>query len=177
MDIGSLTATGSQRLYGKRKATLRQQVERLTEAYLAGIVQLPEYQRRRGELDTRDAGLEQQAKELSARVDRQKEISDMAASIEDLCRRIQTGLTNASFAQRRILVQLLVDRAWRSTIKLRSDTSFLPMPALRPPAFVICVKTISTTLFSTIARAFAGKAGRSPSATAQHDAMPHRRPK
>ena len=94
----------------KAQAALRQQVERLTEAYLAGIVQLPEYQRRRQELDTRDAGLEQQAKQLSAHVDRQKDISDMAASIEDFCRRIQTGLTNASFAQKRTLVELLVDR-------------------------------------------------------------------
>ena len=88
----------------KAQATLRQQIERLTEAYLAGIVHLPEYQRRRQELDSRDAGLEQQAKELSVHVDRQKDISDMAGSIEDFCRRIQTGLTNASFAQKRILV-------------------------------------------------------------------------
>ena len=94
----------------KAQATLRQQVERLTEAYLAGIVQLSEYQRRRHELDTRHAGLEQQFKELSAQVDRQKEISDMAASIQDFCQRIQTGLTNASFARKRILMELLVDR-------------------------------------------------------------------
>jgi site-specific DNA recombinase len=94
----------------KSQATLRQQVERLTEAYLAGIVHLSEYQRRRHELDTRDAGLEQQAKELGAQVDRQKETSQMAASIEDFCRRIQAGLANASFTQRRTLVELLVDR-------------------------------------------------------------------
>ena len=34
----------------------------------------------------------------------------MAASIEDFCRRIQAGLANASFTQRRTLVELLVDR-------------------------------------------------------------------
>jgi site-specific DNA recombinase len=94
----------------KAQTTLRQQMERLTEAYLAGIVPLPEYQRRRQELDTRDAGLEQQAKELGAQVDRQKDISQMAASIEDFCQRIQTGLAKASFAQKRTLVELLVDR-------------------------------------------------------------------
>jgi len=93
----------------KAQTTLRQQMERLTEAYLAGIVPLPEYQRRQ-ELDTRDAGLEQQAKELGAQVDRQKDISQMAASIEDFCQRIQTGLAKASFAQKRTLVELLVDR-------------------------------------------------------------------
>ncbi len=107
MASGPSTAAGSQ---GGLTETLRQQIERLTEAYLTGIVKLPEYQRRREELDTRDARLEQQAGELGAHVDRQKEISDMAASIEDFCRRIQTGLANASFAQKRILIELLVDR-------------------------------------------------------------------
>jgi site-specific DNA recombinase len=94
----------------KTQATLRQQVERLTEAYLAGVLPLPEYQRRRQELDTRNASLEQQARELTAHVDRQQEISHMAASIEDFCQRIQTGLTKASFAQKRTLVELLIDR-------------------------------------------------------------------
>jgi site-specific DNA recombinase len=94
----------------KAQATLRQQLERLTEAYLAGVLQLPEYQRRRQELDTRNASLEQQTRELAAHVDRQQEISQMAASIEDFCQRIQTGLANASFMQKRTLVELLIDR-------------------------------------------------------------------
>ena len=34
----------------------------------------------------------------------------MAASIEDFCQRVQTGLGNASFAQKRTLVELLIDR-------------------------------------------------------------------
>ena len=94
----------------KAQATLRQQTERLTEAYMAGIMPLPEYQRRRRELDNRDAGLEQQARELGAQVDRQHEISQMAHSIQDFCRRVQSGLANASFVQKRTLLELLVDR-------------------------------------------------------------------
>jgi site-specific DNA recombinase len=94
----------------KAQATLRQQVERLTEAYLAGVLQLPEYQRRRQELERRSTSLEQQTKELAAQVDRQQEISQMAASIEDFCQRVQTGLASASFAQKRTLVELLIDR-------------------------------------------------------------------
>ena len=94
----------------KTQATLRQQVERLTEAYLAGVLPLPEYQRRRQELEARNASLEQQTRELTAQVDRQQEISHMAASIEDFCQRVQTGLANASFAQKRTLVELLIDR-------------------------------------------------------------------
>jgi site-specific DNA recombinase len=85
-------------------------MERLTEAYLGGIIRMAEYQRRRRELDTRDAGLEQQSKELGAQVDRQNEISQMAASIEEFCHRVQSGLATASFVQKRTLLELLVDR-------------------------------------------------------------------
>jgi len=47
---------------------------------------------------------------IAAHVDRQQEISHRAASMEDFCQRIQTGLTNARFAQKRTLVELLIDR-------------------------------------------------------------------
>jgi site-specific DNA recombinase len=94
----------------KAQAAVRQQMERLTEAYLGGIIRMAEYQRRRRELDTRDAGLEQQSKELGAQVDRQNEISQMAASIEEFCHRVQSGLATASFVQKRTLLELLVDR-------------------------------------------------------------------
>jgi site-specific DNA recombinase len=88
------------------------------EAYLAGVLSLPEYQRRRQELDTRNASLEQQARELTAHVDRQQEISHMAASMEDFCQRIQTGLTKASFAQKRTLVERLPSAKWRELVGL-----------------------------------------------------------
>lgn len=85
-------------------------MERLTEAYLAGVVALAEYQRRRQELETKNVALERQVQELGAHVTHQAEMSKLAVSIEDFCRRVQTGLAQASFEQKRKLVELLIDR-------------------------------------------------------------------
>ena len=49
-------------------------------------------------------------KELEAQVDRQAELVQLGSSIEDFCRRIHTGLVNATFDQKRAMVELLVDR-------------------------------------------------------------------
>ena len=51
-----------------------------------------------------------QADQLEAQVDRQAQLAGWAASAADFCRRVQTGLADANFAQRRQLVELLVDR-------------------------------------------------------------------
>jgi len=50
----------------KAQTALNQQLERLTEAYLAGVVALAEYQRRRQELETKNVALERQVQELEA---------------------------------------------------------------------------------------------------------------
>src|SRR5512135_859590 len=42
------------------RASLDQQVERLTAAYLGGVIPLPEYQRRRAEIEARRATLTEQ---------------------------------------------------------------------------------------------------------------------
>jgi site-specific DNA recombinase len=100
-----------------RKQTLRkaqvgisQQLERLTEAYLMAIIPLAEYQRRRSELEQKSQALEAQTKELEAQVDRQAELVQLGSSIEDFCRRIHSGLVNATFDQKRAMVELLIDR-------------------------------------------------------------------
>ncbi|MGI9069886.1 MAG: recombinase family protein [Bryobacteraceae bacterium] len=94
----------------KAQAGVNQQLERLTEAYLAGVVLLAEYQRRRQELESKNVSLERQVKELGTQVEHQAEMSQLAVSIEDFCGRVQTGLAHASFEQKRRLVELLVDR-------------------------------------------------------------------
>lgn len=100
-----------------RKATLRQaqaglatQLDRLTEAYLKEVMSLAEYQRRRQELEQKQKTLETQEKQLGAQVDRQGELAGMVTSIEAFCQRVQTGLAEATFEQKRTLVELLVDR-------------------------------------------------------------------
>ena len=100
-----------------RKQTLRKaqieigrQLERLTEAYLISIIPLAEYQRRRSELEQKSHALEAQTKELAAQVDRRAELVGLGSSIEDFCRRIASGLANATFEQKRAMVELLIDR-------------------------------------------------------------------
>ena len=89
---------------------MEQQLNRLTEAYLAGIIPLAEYERRRAEFEQRMAGLEAQANTLTVQTDRQKELIGLTESITDFCTRVQQGLANATFEQKRQLVELLIDR-------------------------------------------------------------------
>jgi site-specific DNA recombinase len=94
----------------KAQSGVTKQLERLTEAYLLAIIPLAEYQRRRAELEQKEQALEAEAKELEAQVDRQAEMAHLGASIEEFCHRIHAGLANATFEQKRSLVELLIDR-------------------------------------------------------------------
>ncbi len=92
------------------RAALGQQVERLTEAYLAGVVPLAEYDRRRREVETCSWALERQEQELAADVERQGDTARLAAHADAFCRRVREGLADADFARKRALLELLVDR-------------------------------------------------------------------
>lgn len=94
----------------KGQASLEQQLERLTKAYLDGIVGLEEFGRRRSEGEQRRQALLRQQAQLEAQVDRQTEVAHLALSLEDFCRRTREGLAQASFEQKRHLMELLVDR-------------------------------------------------------------------
>src|SRR3954471_22093555 len=92
------------------RAALGQQVERLTEAYLAGVVPLAEYDRRRREVETRSRALERQEQELAGDAERQGDTARLAAHADAFCRRVREGLAEADFARKRALLELLVDR-------------------------------------------------------------------
>ena len=92
------------------QASLGQQIERLTDAYLAGVVRLDEYRRRRSELERRQQQLVEQARQLEAQAERQQDLAGLFCSVEQFCRRMEQGLSQASFEQRRSLVELLIDR-------------------------------------------------------------------
>src|SRR4029453_8297236 len=79
------------------RASLGQQIERLTEAYLAGIVGLGEYERRRREAEARLLALEQQEKKLLADADRQSETVTLATYANVFCRRVRDRLAAAHF--------------------------------------------------------------------------------
>jgi site-specific DNA recombinase len=94
----------------KARVSLTQQTERLTDAYLAAVLPLEEYQRRRRELEQRQQGIAEQARQLEVSVGRHEELAGMVQSMEAFCQRVQQGLTSATFEQKRHLIELLIDR-------------------------------------------------------------------
>jgi site-specific DNA recombinase len=94
----------------KAARSLHQHQERLTEAYLAGVLELEEYRRRKQDLARRAEALESQARQFEASVNRQNELTGMGESIQDFCHRVRQGLEHASFEQKRQVVELLIDR-------------------------------------------------------------------
>jgi site-specific DNA recombinase len=94
----------------KARVSLEQQMERLTEAYLAKVLELDEFKRRRQELDQRLQAIAGQVRQLEASVGHQDELAAMVQSIEAFCQRVQQGLSEATFEQKRQLIELLIDR-------------------------------------------------------------------
>ena len=92
------------------RAALGQQVERLTEAYLAGVVPLAEYERRRRDAEARLQALDRQEHDLEHEAGRRSETAGLAAHAEAFCRRVREGLAAADFGRKRALLELLVDR-------------------------------------------------------------------
>jgi site-specific DNA recombinase len=92
------------------RAALGRQLERLTEAYLGEIIPLAEYHRRRKDLEQREEALASREKQLQAQSRQRMELAGVADSIEDFCERVRAGLAEATFEQRRKLVELLIDR-------------------------------------------------------------------
>jgi site-specific DNA recombinase len=89
---------------------LDRQQQRLLDAYLAEIIALAEFQRKRDELDRRRAALAAQQRQLDASATQQLELQAVADGIEAFCQAIRTGLATATFEQRRLLAELLIDR-------------------------------------------------------------------
>jgi hypothetical protein len=92
------------------RAALGQQVERLTDAYLAGVVPLAEYERRWRDTEARLQALDRQGLELTRDAECQGETAGLAAHAKTFCRRVREGLAGADFDQKRALLELLVDR-------------------------------------------------------------------
>jgi site-specific DNA recombinase len=88
----------------------RQQQQRLLDAYLAEIIALAEFQRKRDELDRRRAALAAQQRQLDAAAAQRLELQAVADGIEAFCQAIRAGLATATFEQRRLLAELLIDR-------------------------------------------------------------------
>ncbi len=91
-------------------AGVERQQERLLTAYLADILALPEFERKRRELEQKRASLQMQLHQLNALAQQRIELSTIASAVEAFCAQVRTGLDNATFAQKQLLVELLVDQ-------------------------------------------------------------------
>jgi site-specific DNA recombinase len=89
---------------------IERQQQRLLEAYLAGVVELAEFERKRRELAQSQESWAAQQRQLEATAQQQIELSAVANGIEAFCAQVRGGLEKATFAQRRALVELLIDR-------------------------------------------------------------------
>ena len=94
------------------KALLRleHQKQRLLDAYIASVIELDELKRKRANIDAKSLALTAQRNQLVATTDERLALSETASSIEAVCAQIQPVLEQADFAQKRQLVELLVDR-------------------------------------------------------------------
>ncbi len=89
--------------------SLEQQRERLLTAYLAGVIELPEFERRQRELVQQREALEAQDRQVVNYSRQVLHIREVTPSIQAICERLRVGLDQATFAQRRQLVELLID--------------------------------------------------------------------
>jgi site-specific DNA recombinase len=99
-----------QRTLRHARASLAQQRERLTEAYLHGVIPLLEFERRRHDLEQKDQALALQAAPVGAQAHRHEERATLAAGMQAFCHRVSAGLAAATAEQKRQLVELLIDR-------------------------------------------------------------------
>jgi len=89
---------------------LERQQERLLEVYLGEVIGREEFERKRKELEDTQNALQRQLKQLEVQAQKQLDVVELAAGIEDFCERIQPTLDTLTFEQRRQLVTLLIDR-------------------------------------------------------------------
>jgi site-specific DNA recombinase len=90
-------------------AQLDRQQTRLLDAYLAEIIGRDEFERKRQEVQQTQNGLSHQLRQLDAQAQRQIDVAKLAEGISSFCQRIHPTLSRLDFAQRRQLVELLID--------------------------------------------------------------------
>jgi site-specific DNA recombinase len=91
-------------------AQLERQQARLLDLYLAEMIEREEFERKRKEVAQSQQGLTQQLRQLEAQAQQQVNVAALAQGIEAFCKRTQPTLDHVTFAQRRQLVTLLIDR-------------------------------------------------------------------
>jgi site-specific DNA recombinase len=91
-------------------AQLERQQGRLLEVYLAEVIGLSEFERKRQELSQTQHGLQTQLRQLEAQAQQHLDLMGLADGLSSFCQRIAPSLEVLDFTQRRQLVELLIDR-------------------------------------------------------------------
>jgi site-specific DNA recombinase len=91
-------------------AQLERQQARLLDLYLAEVIEREEFARRRKEVAQSQQGLTQQLRQLDTQAQQHVNVAALSQGIEAFCQRLQPTLDQLTFAQRRQLVELLIDR-------------------------------------------------------------------
>src|SRR5216683_1883498 len=101
----------------RRQASLRavrvglsRQQARLLEAYLAGVLDLATFELKRNELERREEEVLAREREVVAQGQRLVAVEHIARSTSQILEQLSRGLEQATFEQRRELVELLIDR-------------------------------------------------------------------
>ncbi len=94
----------------QRRAALERQCQRLIDAYAAEAVTLEELQTRVRALEGRLIDLIRDEQQLATSAEQQAQVAVLATQVEAFRATIAHGLDQASFARRRELVELLIDR-------------------------------------------------------------------
>jgi site-specific DNA recombinase len=91
-------------------AQLERQQARLLDLYLAEVIERAEFERKRQEVSQTHHGLTQQLRQLDAQAQQHVNVAALAQGIEAFGQRMHATRDNLTFAQRRQLVELLIDR-------------------------------------------------------------------
>jgi site-specific DNA recombinase len=98
------------RTLGKALAQFERQQARLLDVYLAEVIGREEFERKRQEMEQTHRSLRHQLHQLETQAQQQIEVAAVAQGLEAFCQRVQPTLAQCTFAQKRQLVELLIDR-------------------------------------------------------------------
>src|SRR5262249_48710085 len=89
---------------------LERQQARLLEVYLAEVIGLSEFERKRQELSQTQEGLQAQLRHLDAQTQQHLDLMGLSDGLKAFCSRVAPTLDHLDFSQRRQLIELLIDR-------------------------------------------------------------------
>jgi len=101
--------TYTEMLLWEERRSFQHGLSRWSSLYLLfRVFQQAEYKRRRQDLEQRLEALDNQARQIEASVHQQMELVSLTSSITEFCQRVSRGLSQATFEQKRQLVELLI---------------------------------------------------------------------